>query len=98
MLPIQAWFYPEFPYTQEFSMVISKLAPLKYQATAVPVSEQGLSSWQESAGAYTSQISTFWSSVDEMRVDIARHSEQFDGVTLWHPPGDDHLLTAYAPK
>ena len=92
ILPIKAVFYPEFPYTREFSAVIPELVPEKYQGSALPVSQRGLAAWQESVAAYTSQISTFWSSLDEMYAEISHHSNQFGGVTLWHPQGFNESL------
>ena len=85
MLPIQPLFYPEFPYTQEFSAAIPTLVPGGYETATAVVSAQGMAAWKESAAAYTSQISTFWASKEEMGKAIAKHSGQFQGVSLWHP-------------
>ena len=84
MLPTQPLFYPEFPYTQEFYSVLPTLVPAGYRKASSVVSAEGLAAWQESAAEYTSQISTFWASVDEMRKEIVNHSDQFQGVTFWH--------------
>lgn len=85
LLPNQVWYYPEFPYTREYSAAIPELIPNGYQALITAVTDLGLNAWQESVAAYTSQISTFWSSTAEMRDGIANHADQFGGVTLWHP-------------
>jgi len=85
MLPIQPLYYPEFPYTQEFFAVIPDLVPANYRQGSAVVSTQGLAAWQNSAAAYTSQISSFWASAEEMRKEIVDHADQFQGVTFWHP-------------
>jgi LmbE family N-acetylglucosaminyl deacetylase len=85
LLPFQPWFYPEYPYTKEFSSVIPYLVPRGYRALANSVSQLGLAAWQKSIAAYKSQISSFWYSLDEMCKDVKLHSEQFNGVTLWQP-------------
>jgi LmbE family N-acetylglucosaminyl deacetylase len=85
LLPNQVWYYPEFPYTQEFFAAIPGLIPNGYKALITAVTDLGLKAWQESVAAYASQISTFWSSMAEMRNGIAKHADQFGGVTLWHP-------------
>jgi len=85
MMPVQLLFYAEFPYTKEFSSVIPTLVPHNYQRSSLPVSEGGMVAWKESVGSYSSQISTFWSSLEELGEEIKRHSDAFDGISLWHP-------------
>lgn len=96
MLPIQALYYSEFPYTQEFSAVIPSLVPAGYRRAHAVVSAPGLAAWQASAAEYTSQISTFWASAEAMSKEIADHSNQFQGVTLWHPQKFNFDLIAAA--
>lgn len=89
LLPNQVWYYPDFPYTCEYSAAIPGLIPNGYQPLITPVSDLGLNAWQESVAAYASQISTFWSSIADLRISIAKHADQFGGVTLWHPTNSD---------
>jgi LmbE family N-acetylglucosaminyl deacetylase len=96
MLPIQALYYSEFPYTQEFSAVIPSLVPAGYRRAHAVVSAPGLAAWQASAAEYTSQISTFWASAEAMSKEIADHSNQFQGVTLWRPQKFNFDLIAAA--
>jgi len=91
MAGILIWFYPEFPYTREFSVAIPDLVPNNFLSRSVPISDQGLTAWQESVGAYASQISTFWDSLDEMKKEVAHHSERFGGISLYTPMGDRRL-------
>lgn len=84
-LSMPVWYYPEFPYTREFSHVIPDLVPPKFQRVIVSISKSGLVAWQDSVAAYTSQISSFWTSLDEMKEDILVHFQKFDGITLWQP-------------
>ena len=98
MLPIQPLFYPEFPYTQEFSAAIPRLVPVGYERGSVVVSAQGLAAWQASAAAYISQISTFWASEEELGKEIVQHTDQFQGVSLWHPQEFNFDLISTASK
>lgn len=85
LLPVRVWYYPEFPYTREFLNEIQALIPRNYHSIISPVSQSGLAAWQESVAAYQSQISTFWSSTAEMRLELAQHAAKFGGVTFWRP-------------
>jgi hypothetical protein len=84
LLGLRLYFYPDYPYTLRFAEEIPYLAPTDAQPQAFAVTAEGLSAWQESVACYTSQISTFWGSLDEMRIAIKDFSQEYGGVNLWH--------------
>lgn len=84
-LPRPVSFYLDFPYVEKAAGEIPSLVPQGFQRTLHPVSELGLTAWQDGVAAYRSQLSTFWSSEMEMRQAIARHNQQYGGITLWKP-------------
>ena len=54
-----------------------------FDAKIFPVSAAGLDVWKDAVAAHTSQISTFWSDLDQMRSAIQNYWQQFEGVRLW---------------
>jgi LmbE family N-acetylglucosaminyl deacetylase len=83
--PIQ--YFPDFPYTREHAGAIDALVSPGMERISTSISKPGMTAWQESIAAYQSQISTFWDSVDQMRVDIQKHAEKFGGTALWRATG-----------
>lgn len=83
MLALPLCYYPDYPYALQYADEIPHLAPLGAKPEAIPVSGRGLAAWQDSIAAYTSQLSTFWESDEEMRAAIREFSRKYDGVTLW---------------
>ena len=63
--------------------VLDRMSPDGYTPIQYSISDEGLSAWQDSIGAYISQLSTFWDSEQEMREEVALHRDRFNGVTLW---------------
>jgi hypothetical protein len=82
------WYYPDYPYTRQYPNAAGLLAPGGYTPTAYPISPEGVAVWQDSVAAYSSQISSFWTSEGEMRADIIRHLEAFGGISIWQPELD----------
>lgn len=82
-LPVRISYYPDYPYMRQYADIVEGLVPAGYSSSQHWVSDDGLAAWQESVGKYRSQISTFWESNEEMKTDIARHRDNYKGVTLW---------------
>jgi LmbE family N-acetylglucosaminyl deacetylase len=80
-------YYLDFPYVKEFAEVIPELIPAGYRQVVYPISEKGLEAWQEGIAAYSSQISSFWPSINQMRTAVQEHCEQFGGIVLWEFEG-----------
>ena len=79
-------YYADYPYAvadplngSDLRGELGKFRPAQRGAS----SAQALAAWQEAIAAYTSQISTFWGSLDEMRAHIADYQRESAGVTLW---------------
>lgn len=83
MLGLPLRYYPDYPYTMQYAEEIPHLAPRGTRKETLPVSPQGIAAWQDSVAAYTSQISTFWGSIDEMKASIQEFYEQFGGAVFW---------------
>jgi hypothetical protein len=52
--------------------------PRKYQ-----ISGKGLEAWYESVAAHQSQISTFWSTSEKLRIAIKEYYSAHEGIILW---------------
>lgn len=79
------WYYADYPYTIEPDEDIHK-DDRGIQHEVYPVSEAGLKAWQQAVAAHSSQISTFWSSSNEMQEAIRAYWEPIKGIRLWHFP------------
>jgi hypothetical protein len=80
------WYYADYPYVVDDPLDHSDLRGQvqEYRADVEQaLSAQGLAAWQEAVAAYTSQISTFWGSLDEMRARIAGYAGDGGGKILW---------------
>jgi len=85
-LSVPISYYPDYPYTRTYHGSIPNLVPEGWERREISISEEGLAAWQDSAGAYISQISTFWKDEADMRKQIEIHSETFNGMTLYEYP------------
>jgi hypothetical protein len=45
-----------------------------------------MDAWEKAVAAHTSQISTFWDNLDEMRAELRDYCQMGIGSTLWQPP------------
>jgi hypothetical protein len=78
-------YYADYPYTIEPDEDIHE-DDRGIQSEMYPVSETGLKVWQQAVAAHTSQISTFWSSTNEMQEAIRDYWDPIKGVRLWRFP------------
>ncbi len=83
---LDLFYYADYPYAAqpEFGVRLSDWIGPDWQMYARPVSPDGLAAWQAAAEAYRSQLSSFWSSVDELRQSLADF--RGPGSRLYHPP------------
>jgi len=80
----ELWYYADYPYVRdEFQTLANLQQSLAWKLHTYPVTEDGLHAWQRAATAYTSQISTFWQDLDNMRADLWSYAQQAGGVRLW---------------
>ncbi|MBN1667304.1 MAG: PIG-L family deacetylase [Anaerolineales bacterium] len=75
------WFYADYPYILQAG---AAWPPSGLAATSWAVGAAGLLAWQQAVAAHSSQISTFWADLDEMRAAIADYAAA--GVQLWCGP------------
>jgi len=80
------WFYEDYPYVLRCTSWLEEMSAGGWTSHTFPITEPGLSAWQDSIAAHASQISTFWNSEDEMRRAITQHLEINGGIRLWRMP------------
>ena len=66
-IPSRIWFYADYPYASQSSNERSAWQDRSRESYLIPVSSEGLEQWQIAVGAYTSQISTFWQDIAQMK-------------------------------
>lgn len=80
------WYYPDYPYVVDDPLNHNDLRgqTREYQVNVEQtLSARGLAAWQKAVAAYTSQISTFWGSLTEMRTRISAYAAEGGGKVLW---------------
>jgi LmbE family N-acetylglucosaminyl deacetylase len=80
-------YYSDFPYVLKLSDQLHHLETQGWVNGRFNISNAGLAAWTDSVAAHASQISTFWSSQEEMRRAIETYMEQQGGCRLWKKPG-----------
>lgn len=90
-LPHPIWYYADYPYALQVACQLDELCQAGWSSSVFHVSEEGMQAWERAGAEYASQISTFWPSVDTMRVALRAYALQTGGgryaVRLWRPPG-----------
>ena len=76
------FYYADFPYIGNTSEISSFLPP-NSSARHFPLSKPALTAWQYAVEAYTSQLSTFWTSLSAMHEAIAAYARSPLGNCLW---------------
>ncbi len=77
-------YYADYPYILKETQKIEELESAGWNERICPVSEKGLQAWQEAVAAHTTQISSFWESLPEMRAAIQAYRDLNDGIRLWY--------------
>jgi LmbE family N-acetylglucosaminyl deacetylase len=83
------WYYADYPYAVDDPLHHGDLRGQTSQyhpALQQEISPAGLTAWQDAVAAYTSQISTFWGSLAEMRARISGYANEGGGKVLWKTP------------
>jgi LmbE family N-acetylglucosaminyl deacetylase len=75
-------YYADLPYVLRED-VQSRLVEPGWEEKRYPLSGEGLAAWQEAVAAYASQLSSFWSDVDEMHEQIAAYAATCGGGRLY---------------
>jgi LmbE family N-acetylglucosaminyl deacetylase len=79
------WYYADFPYLLDLNGKTGDI-DRKLIHKSLPISERGLEAWKDSIAAHSSQISTFWNGVDQMRGAIQAYWEPLQGLRIWYSP------------
>lgn len=80
------WYYADYPYVARKPAQLEELIADGWTPTKFKVSQAGLAHWQASIVAHASQISTFWSDLDEMRQAIHTYWMLQNSTSLWKAP------------
>jgi LmbE family N-acetylglucosaminyl deacetylase len=78
------FYYGDYPYLATGEENPNDRIDPDWQALNLPITSQALAAWQSAAAAYRTQISTFWSSLEDMNADLQQYHQQ-GGGRLWRP-------------
>lgn len=78
-------YYPDYPYAVREGVNLAEKTGPGWQRNCQPVGSAALAAWQDAIAAYTSQISTFWGGLEEMRAAIAQYAAASGGACLYWP-------------
>ncbi len=77
------WYYADYPYVTNCAGELDFLRQAGWQAITHSISPLAIHAWARSVAAHASQISTFWSDLTAMQVDLQAYGAQFGGILLW---------------
>ena len=80
------WYYADFPYVQKSVHQLEAIHQQGWRSEVMPVSNEGMTVWEEAVAAHASQISTFWPGVPEMRLALRDYRREAGGLRLWQAP------------
>jgi LmbE family N-acetylglucosaminyl deacetylase len=76
-------YYADYPYAALHLQELVTAAVWFTRKYSLPVSPTGLQAWQDSAAAYQSQISTFWTGRKELDAAVEAYCQEGVGRFLW---------------
>ncbi len=76
-------YYADYPYAADPSLDLRAFVPENCRSESFTLDEEAVEKWAQAIAAYTSQLSSFWSSEEEMRSSLAEYSRSVAGRTLW---------------
>jgi hypothetical protein len=80
---VQLWFYPDYPYAVRHPEALQASLKPTWRPYCHPITADGLAAWQRAVAEHQTQISTFWSGLDEMRAAIRAYWQAGGGSCLW---------------
>ena len=86
LLNRRLYYYADYPYILQQPEALSNLLQEGWSAETYPISPVAMAAWEDSVAAHISQVSTFWSSLDEMRLAMLRYCQEQSGVSLYGSP------------
>jgi len=82
----QKCFYADFPYSGKLKSIVELNLPQGASGTNFVLSSEEIRLWQQAAGKYQSQISSFWKSTEILFSEIECYASSPIGRTLWVLP------------
>ena len=79
------YYYTDYPYNLTSDVAIQTMIPSNYIKKSFNLENDDIIAWHNSVSAYQSQISTFWSGVNEMKQKIINYAKEDGGNHLWVP-------------
>jgi LmbE family N-acetylglucosaminyl deacetylase len=79
-------YYADYPYVWRYPEQIALYQQRGWTCVQFDLTEKALEAWQASIAAHSSQLSTFWSNLEEMRTDISAYNTSQRGICLWKAP------------
>jgi hypothetical protein len=79
------WYYADYPYVLGHPVETSGSLPQHVELGVYQLSADGLAAWGRSVAAHTSQISTFWSTLESMQYELQHYYDMHGGLRLWRP-------------
>jgi LmbE family N-acetylglucosaminyl deacetylase len=76
-------YYADFPYVLGGMSQLDRMRNTGWRSVLYPISEAGISAWEQSVASYKSQISTFWPDVAAMKDSLRSYYQRMGGVFLW---------------
>lgn len=77
------WYYADYPYVLKEQEELARLQQDGWEAVKFTISSAGLHAWEAAVSAHASQISTFWTGLDEMRAALRAYCRSRAGLELW---------------
>ena len=79
------YYYADYPYAAQAGEELESLRQAGWQNRTWSVSLPALQAWIAAVWEHQSQISTFWSGLEDVQAHITAYSQQMGGVQLWAP-------------
>jgi LmbE family N-acetylglucosaminyl deacetylase len=76
---VNLYYYPDYPYVLEETLPLTKDG---FTSHLYSVSSDAVLAWQDAIACHRSQISTFWRSLEEMRLAIQFYYKKMGGIWL----------------
>ena len=77
------WYYADYPYVLKAAEELDQLKQAGWEAVKFRISSAGMCAWEAAVSAHASQISTFWTGLDEMRTALRAYCSSRVGLQLW---------------
>jgi LmbE family N-acetylglucosaminyl deacetylase len=79
------WYYADYPYAHDHLEQADALAPPGWCKIAWPLEAAALEAWMAGMSAHATQVSTFWSGLDDLREHLQDYVLRLGGGALWQP-------------